>query len=73
MSVTLPCRRLTIAIKCDYYGVCLLKRALEHPLMCIDELVDELANIIIKDHIYSKNCNDCRKNVNIISMFTSYS
>nr|WBW48744.1 matrix glycoprotein M2-2 [Avian metapneumovirus] len=61
MPIVIPCKRVTAVIRCNTLGVCLFKRTYEHNIINLGDLIEEVARMIIIDHINRKQCNECRK------------
>nr|UVN22527.1 matrix protein 2-2 [Avian metapneumovirus] len=71
--ITLPCRRITVVIKCQVHGYCLLQCCSDALTMYRSELIDAIARMVYYNHIDLCRCAACRVHVEFISICTSTS
>lgn len=72
MPVVIPCKRVTAIIKCNALGLCMVRKIYDYSIASWSDLIEEVANMILIDHINRKQCVECRKDFEFIAIYTSY-
>ncbi|QEG79142.1 M2-2 protein [Gull metapneumovirus] len=73
MVVQLPCTRVKMLVNCDHMGLCLLSQYYQDAIWNIQELINELAKLVVDNHIHKYNCSICMQDLKIIYIQAYYS